>query len=159
MRKIFYEEAGNSLPAANASADVGSGPVPLAVTFNATGSSDPNAGDTLTYFWDFGDGTPEASTTSLTIGHTYTRPGIYTATLRARDNHFAFSAPDTVAVDAVALDGCEDVALGHAAAVDRHASERPGDGAAQRPAGGKEKLIGCPQYALSHGSPHRPRLL
>lgn len=100
VRKIFYEEAGNNLPVAVASADVTSGDAPLSVTFNATGSSDPNAGDTLTYFWDFGDGTPVASTTSLTIGHTYVTPGTYTATLRARDNHLAFSAPDTVSIHA-----------------------------------------------------------
>ena len=98
VRKIFYEEAGNSLPVAAASADVTSGSLPLTVTLNATGSSDPNGGDTLTYFWDFGDGTPEVSTTSLTLGHTYVKPGTYTATLRVRDNHFAFSVPDTVEI-------------------------------------------------------------
>ncbi|HEX5716935.1 MAG TPA: PQQ-dependent sugar dehydrogenase [Thermoanaerobaculia bacterium] len=102
VRRIFYEEAGNAPPAAAAAVDTASGSLPLSVTFDATGSSDPNPGDTLTYFWDFGDGTPEASTTSLTIGHTYVQPGTYTATLRARDNHFAFSAPDTVAVQALA---------------------------------------------------------
>ncbi|HEX6863701.1 MAG TPA: PQQ-dependent sugar dehydrogenase [Thermoanaerobaculia bacterium] len=103
VRRISYSEAGNAPPAAVASANTDtSAQVPLNVIFDATGSSDPNAGDTLTYFWDFGDGTPEASTTSLTIDHAYERPGTYTVTLRARDNHFAFSAPDTVAVDAPA---------------------------------------------------------
>lgn len=102
VRRIFYQEAGNNPPVAAASAGTTSGPVPFTVTLDATGSSDPDAGNTLTYFWDFGDGTPEVSTTSLTIGHTYTRPGTYTATLRARDNHFAFSAPDTVAIHAPA---------------------------------------------------------
>lgn len=102
VRRIAYAEAGNAPPAAMAAADPTSGQLPLTVTFDAIGSSDPDAGDTLTYFWDFGDGTREVSTTSLTIDHTYERPGTYTATLRARDDHFAFSAPETVGVEATA---------------------------------------------------------
>ncbi len=102
VRRISYQEAGNAPPVAAASADADSGAVPFTVTFAAAGSSDPDAGDTLTYFWDFGDGTAETSTTSLTIGHTYVNPGDYTATLRVRDNHFAFSAPDTVPIHAPA---------------------------------------------------------
>ena len=98
MRRVFYDQPGNDPPVAVASAVPTSGPAPLNVTFDATGSSDPDPGDTLTYFWNFGDGTPETSTTNLTINHTYTTPGTYTATLRARDNDFAFSAPDTVEI-------------------------------------------------------------
>jgi glucose/arabinose dehydrogenase len=100
VRRIFYSEAGNNPPQAVASANPMGGPLPLAVTFSAAGSSDPDAGDTLTYFWSFGDGSPEVSTTSLTVAHTYTSAGVFTATLRARDNHFAFSAPDTVQIQA-----------------------------------------------------------
>ncbi|HET9229577.1 MAG TPA: PQQ-dependent sugar dehydrogenase, partial [Thermoanaerobaculia bacterium] len=98
VRRIFYDQPGNDPPVAVASANPTSGAVPLNVTFNAAGSSDPDPGDTLTYFWTFGDGTPETSTTSLTINHTYTTAGVYTATLRVRDNNFAFSAPDTVVI-------------------------------------------------------------
>jgi glucose/arabinose dehydrogenase len=90
--------SGNNPPAAVASGSPLFGPAPLTVTFDATGSSDPDAGDTLTYFWDFGDGTPETSTASLTIQHTYTAAGVYTAQLRARDNHSAFSPPVTLQV-------------------------------------------------------------
>jgi glucose/arabinose dehydrogenase len=100
VRRISYNVSGNNPPSAVASASPLSGAVPLTVTFNATGSSDPDPGDTLTYFWDFGDGTPEVSTTSLTIQHTYTSAGQFTAQLRARDNDFAFSPPDTVEVQA-----------------------------------------------------------
>lgn len=97
VRRIAYNEAGNNAPNAVASGAPPGGAPPLVVTFDATGSSDPDAGDTLTFFWDYGDGTPEQSTTALTIQHTYTSLGTYTATLRARDNHFAFSTPVTVA--------------------------------------------------------------
>jgi glucose/arabinose dehydrogenase len=88
----------NNAPTAMASGSPLFGPTPLTVTFDATGSSDPDAGDTLTYFWTFGDGTPETSTTNLTIQHTYTAAGTVTAQLRVRDNNLAFSAPVTLQV-------------------------------------------------------------
>ncbi|MBV8520347.1 MAG: PQQ-dependent sugar dehydrogenase [Acidobacteria bacterium] len=99
VRRVqLNNSAGNNAPIANASQTAPtSGNTPLTVTLNATGSSDPDAGDTLTYFWTFGDGTPETSTTSLTIQHTYAA-GAYTASLRVRDNHFAFSSPVTVRI-------------------------------------------------------------
>src|SRR5206468_8536975 len=74
------------------------GPVPLTVTFSAAGSSDPDVGDTLTYVWNFGDGSPEASTSALTIPHTYTTAGTFTAVLVARDNHGTPSVPVGVEV-------------------------------------------------------------
>jgi glucose/arabinose dehydrogenase/PKD repeat protein len=92
VRRIFYNVAGNNPPTAVGAGSLPGGPLPLAVTFDATGSSDPD-GDPLTFFWDFGDGTPETSTTSLMIQHTYTTQGARSVTLRARDNNFAFSAP------------------------------------------------------------------
>ena len=76
-----------------------SGGAPLTVTFDATGSSDPDPGAALTYFWKFGDGTPETATTNLTIQHTYTTEGVFIASLRARDQNFAFSAPVALQVD------------------------------------------------------------
>jgi len=99
VRRVQYNNpAGNDPPNAVAGASPASGAAPLNVTLSAAGSSDPDAGDTLTYFWNFGDGTPEVSTTSVTIAHSYTANGVYTATLRARDNDFAFSAPATVTI-------------------------------------------------------------
>jgi glucose/arabinose dehydrogenase len=89
---ITYQAGGNAAPTAAGSAMPAVGKAPLAVAFSAAGSSDPDAGDTLTYFWDFGDGTAVA-TASLSTMHTYAVAGAYTATLRVRDNHFAFSAP------------------------------------------------------------------
>ncbi|HYG65901.1 MAG TPA: PQQ-dependent sugar dehydrogenase [Thermoanaerobaculia bacterium] len=99
VRRISYNVPGtNNAPTAVASASPTSGSAPLTVTFNASGSSDPDTGNSLTYFWSFGDGTPEVSTTSLTINHTYASAGNYTATLRARDNNLAFSSPVTVQI-------------------------------------------------------------
>jgi glucose/arabinose dehydrogenase len=97
VRRISYSN-GNNPPVAVASGSPLYGPVPLNVTFDATGSSDPDAGDTLTYFWTFGDGTPEVSTTSLTIQHSYTTAGVYTAQLRVEDNHSVFSPVVTLQV-------------------------------------------------------------
>ena len=98
IRRIYYDQTGNSPPTAVIGANPLSGSPPLNVTFSAAGSSDPNPGDTLTYFWSFGDGTPDAQTTALTIQHSYGAVGTYTATLRARDNHFTFSSPVTVPI-------------------------------------------------------------
>jgi glucose/arabinose dehydrogenase len=56
IRRIRYFD-GNQPPTAVASASATYGPVPLTVNFNATASSDPDAGDTLSYAWDLdGDG-------------------------------------------------------------------------------------------------------
>lgn len=98
VRRIAHALPGNNPPVAVASGSPLTGPVPLTVTFSAAGSVDPDPGDTLTYFWTFGDGSPEQSTASLTVPHTYTAAGTYTATLRVRDDKLAFSTPATVLV-------------------------------------------------------------
>ncbi|MFJ5788034.1 ThuA domain-containing protein [Streptomyces hydrogenans] len=74
--------AGNRTPLARASATPDSGQAPLDVTFSSTGSADPDAGDQLTYQWDFGDG---ATGTGPTPSHTYTANGTYTARLTVSD--------------------------------------------------------------------------
>jgi glucose/arabinose dehydrogenase/PKD repeat protein len=98
VRRIAYALPGNTPPVAVASGAPLTGLVPLTVTFSAAGSSDPDAGDVLTYFWSFGDGSPDVVTGNLTVAHTYTAPGTFTATLRARDDTLAFSAPATLLV-------------------------------------------------------------
>jgi glucose/arabinose dehydrogenase len=98
VRRIHYAVAGNNPPQASFTALPTSGALPLVVNFDGSASSDPDAGNTLTYFWDFGDGTPEQSTSSATTTHTYTTAGSISARLRVRDNNFAFSAPVAVPI-------------------------------------------------------------
>jgi glucose/arabinose dehydrogenase/fibronectin type 3 domain-containing protein len=66
-------------PSASASATPRSGYSPLQVDFSSAGSAD-TGGATLTYLWDFGDGT---TSTAANPTHTYTVSGVhtYTATL------------------------------------------------------------------------------
>jgi hypothetical protein len=78
----------NRPPIAALSANPISGTPPLAVNFDASASTDPDAGDTLTYQFDFGDGsTPPPSQSSPTINHTYQSNGHFHATVRVTDNH------------------------------------------------------------------------
>lgn len=104
---VYYSGNANRAPTAVLTASPLSGPTaPLAVNFNANGSSDPDAGDTLTeYQWDFGDGAT-VTTTGPTTSHTYSAVGTYTASLRVKDNRNGLSSPATVKiyVGAVALD-------------------------------------------------------
>jgi len=62
---------GNSTPVAVASADRYYGPTPLAVQFSSTGSSDPD-GQSITFSWNFGDGSPVSTLANPT--HTFTAP-------------------------------------------------------------------------------------
>jgi glucose/arabinose dehydrogenase len=73
----------NAAPIAVASASPTHGPAPLTVNFTGSASHDPDAGDTLTYDWDFGDGTPHATTADTT--HTYLVDDLYQAHLVVTD--------------------------------------------------------------------------
>jgi PKD repeat protein len=55
----------------------------LVCNFSAVGSTDPNAGDTITYLWDFGDGTPTSPATA--VSHRFLVAGTYTVRLTATD--------------------------------------------------------------------------
>ncbi len=57
--------------------------IALTCATSSAGSADPNAGDTISYLWDFGDGT--ATSTSSSPSHTYASPGPYTLTLTVTD--------------------------------------------------------------------------
>jgi PKD repeat protein len=60
-----------------------------AITFNGSGSSDPDA-DVITYTWDFGDGSAFAA--GVTASHTYVDNGTYTVTLTLSDGQLTSSA-------------------------------------------------------------------
>src|SRR5215207_1481668 len=98
--KIQFTGDANRPPSSVIEANPTSGQLPLAVNFDGSGSSDPDTGDTLSYLWDFGDGSPTETTTTPTTSHTYSTKGTYTTSLRVRDNHGALSEPDTVRIDA-----------------------------------------------------------
>jgi glucose/arabinose dehydrogenase len=96
IRRIQYFST-NQPPTAVAQATPTTGAAPLTVSFNGTGSSDPDPGDTLAYAWDLdGDGAfDDASTAQAT--YTYTAQGTYAAMLRVTDSHGA-SDTDTVPI-------------------------------------------------------------
>ena len=78
----------NQVPIAVLAANPTSGTVPLSVSFDASGSSDPDAGvgdSIVSYTIDFGDGTPVYMGSLPATSHTYTTAGMYTATLTVRD--------------------------------------------------------------------------
>ena len=73
----------NNAPTASFTLTPPSGQAPLAVSFDASASSDPD-GDPLTYFWSFGDG---SSATGQAASHTYTAAGSFTAVLTVNDGN------------------------------------------------------------------------
>jgi PKD repeat protein len=87
----------NALPEANISVSPTTGPAPLAVTFNANGSTDAD-GTITAYSWDFGDGNSGAGATAM---HTYTAPGVFAVVLTVTDNEGA-ADDDTVIITVTA---------------------------------------------------------
>ena len=80
VQRISYA-TGNRAPTAVATANKTNGLKPLAVTFDGSGSSDPD-GDVLSYAWNFGDGT---TATGKTITHTFANDGKYNVILTVND--------------------------------------------------------------------------
>ena len=72
----------NELPFADISAGALEGPAPFLVSFDGSGSNDPDGQITL-YSWSFGDGNTGAG---VSAQHTFTEPGVYTTTLTVTDN-------------------------------------------------------------------------
>ncbi len=80
IRRIRF--AGNAPPNAVASVSPNNGLAPLTVQFSSAGSNDPE-NETLSYSWNFGDGTPVS--TAANPSHTYSTNGTRTATLTVSD--------------------------------------------------------------------------
>ena len=98
IRRIRATGPANAAPNALAAADPTYGALPLEVDFDATGSTDPNASDTLTYEWDF-DGNGTTDSTAAQPTHTYNTAANFTARLTVRDQG-GLSDTDTVVIRA-----------------------------------------------------------
>ena len=97
VHRITYTAA-NQPPTAVITASPTNGPVPLTVSFDGTGSSDPE-GKPLSYSWDLnGDGT-FGDATGPTASYTYTTAGVYHPSLRVTDDQ---GASDTASVTVTA---------------------------------------------------------
>lgn len=89
VRKVQYTTSGNYDPVAVLSANQTSGLPPFTAGFDASGSTDQNSADSLSYMWDFGDG---SSATGIRAAHTYNETGPYVATLTVSDSHGGVSS-------------------------------------------------------------------
>ncbi|MBW2995591.1 PKD domain-containing protein [Candidatus Woesearchaeota archaeon] len=76
-------KSSNVMPSVSLSANPKSGNTPLTVTANAYGY-DPE-GESVTYFWDFGDGSEISGGQS--VAHVYDSPGTYVLSVTVADPH------------------------------------------------------------------------
>jgi glucose/arabinose dehydrogenase len=95
IRRIRYFAA-NQPPVAVAAANPRTGPAPLTVTFSSAGSTDPDAGDRLSFAWDLdGDGAYDDSTAANPT-RTFTTNGVYAPGLKVTDSFGASSTTSVV---------------------------------------------------------------
>jgi len=92
--------AANQSPTAVMSATPATGVAPLTVSFDGTGSSDPD-GTISSWSWSFGDGTSSSGTMT---SHTYTTSGTFTARLTVADNGGALGTTTVSIVVSVPAD-------------------------------------------------------
>jgi len=98
IRRIQYVGT-NQPPTAVATANPTSGPAPLAVTFDARASSDPENG-ALTFAWDVNGDGAFGEATGATTTYTYQQPGTYSARVRVTDPQGASSTSAPIAINA-----------------------------------------------------------
>jgi PKD domain-containing protein len=82
VRDMGAFEYGHRAPTAIVIASSGSAAVGHAVTFDASGSSDPDAGDALSYAWTFDDG---ATASGPAASHAFASAGVHTGTVTVSD--------------------------------------------------------------------------
>jgi PKD repeat protein len=98
IHRIKYLSSNNP-PNAVATGSPTTGPVPLTVNFDGSGSSDPD-GDAITYAWDLdGDGAYDDSTAQKP-SFTYNTAGTYTVRLRVTDSKSASSVSSPITINA-----------------------------------------------------------
>jgi PKD repeat protein len=99
----FFSGAANGEPVLFMVATPTSGPDPLFVSFDGTGTFDPD-GDSLTFSWDFeDDGTIDGfGSSSPTASFTYTAPGTYIARMHVTDYVYFVSKTVEIVVGGVA---------------------------------------------------------
>jgi glucose/arabinose dehydrogenase/PKD repeat protein len=86
VRRISYSGSNQAPTAVAVSLGTLSGGLPLQAAFDASESTDPDPGDTLTYAWDLdGDGAFDDSTAESPL-YTYSSPGTYQVRLRVTDS-------------------------------------------------------------------------
>jgi len=90
LRRVSYPTGTNRPPTAVATAVPPSGPAPLAVQFSGSGSTDPDAGDTLSYAWDLDADGQYDDSTAINPTRTYGSPGVVDVGLRVTDQDGAF---------------------------------------------------------------------
>jgi PKD repeat protein len=95
IRRITFATS-NRTPTAVAAASPTSGPAPLTVSFDATGSSDPD-GDALSYAWDFDNDGQYDDSTAAQPSHTFTGSGNVMVGLRVSDGRGA-SDTDSIVI-------------------------------------------------------------
>ncbi|WP_298313480.1 cellulase family glycosylhydrolase [uncultured Aquimarina sp.] len=86
---------GNLPPTARFTSNIISGDAPLTVSFDGSTSSDPD-GDTLTFNWNFGDGT---TATGESISHLFTDFGEYQVVLTVSDGTLSDTETLTITVN------------------------------------------------------------
>jgi glucose/arabinose dehydrogenase/PKD repeat protein len=97
IRRVQYLGS-NHAPTAVAQASPLSGPVPLTVTFDGRGSTDPDAGDTLSYAWDLdGDGQFDDSNLAQPTA-TYNAAGSYVVRLMVTDSQGVWDVSDPIVI-------------------------------------------------------------
>lgn len=79
-----------------------SGHVSESIQFLASGSYDPDAGDTISYSWDFGDGTTGSG---INPEHNYSSNGNYTVVLTVRDTEGLSNTRSTYCLVIIPADG------------------------------------------------------